>query len=56
MLNALTRIVGASDNDALSYLLFTRAYIDRLIQLGMRDAEARRDELVAFFADPSESA
>jgi NTE family protein len=52
MLNALARAVDASDNDALSYLLFTRTYIDRLIELGRRDAEARRDELVAFFEEP----
>ena len=50
MLSGLARAVGASDNDALSYLLFTRVYIDRLIELGRKDAEARRDELVGFFS------
>jgi NTE family protein len=54
MLRGLARAVGASDNDALSYLLFTRTYIDRLIELGHEDAEARRDELVAFFAEPGD--
>ncbi len=51
MLAALARAVGASDNDALSYLLFTRTYIDRLIALGRADAEARREELIAFFSE-----
>ncbi len=51
LLSGLAKAVGASDNDALSYLLFTRTYIDRLIALGRADAEARRAELVAFFSE-----
>lgn len=47
----LTRGLGTqetSSSDTLSFLLFERPYIERLIALGEVDAEARMDELVAF--------
>ncbi len=37
------------DSDLLSYLLFDGRFAERLIQLGMADAEAARDKLAAFF-------
>ncbi len=37
-----------------SYVLFTATYARKLLALGRADAEARRDELVAFFAEGGE--
>lgn len=48
----LTRGLGtreASSPDALSMLMFQSDYLDRLIEMGEADAEARRAELEAFF-------
>jgi NTE family protein len=39
---------GGDPSDILSYLLFDSAYESELIELGERDAAARRDELAAF--------
>ena len=58
-LNAFLRIfMRASDAgeevkeaDLLSYLLFDTAYTTPLVELGYADAEAKRDELAAFFVD-----
>ena len=41
----------AGEADLLSYLYFDRCYAEHLIELGRADAEARADELVAFFRD-----
>jgi NTE family protein len=41
----------AGEADLLSYLYFDRCYADHLIELGRADAEARADELIAFFRD-----
>lgn len=38
-----------TESDLVSYLLFDGAFASRLIDLGRADAEARRDELLAFF-------
>ncbi len=38
------------DSDLLGFVLFTPTYIRRLIELGYSDAEARSDELAAFFS------
>lgn len=49
----LTRGLGtreASSPDALSMLMFQSDYLERLIEIGERDAEARRYELEAFIA------
>ena len=37
-------------NDILSVLLFQPDYLRRLLDLGYADAEARREEIAAFFA------
>ncbi|HIF95053.1 MAG: patatin-like phospholipase family protein [Myxococcales bacterium] len=54
-LGLLRRSTGAGSTakeaDLLSYLLFDAAYARPLADLGYRDAEARQDELAAFFSD-----
>lgn len=54
-LGMLRRTTGAGSTakeaDLLSYLLFDSAYARPLAHLGWKDAEARQDELAAFFAD-----
>jgi len=49
----LRRVSGAGTSakeaDLLSYLLFDATYARRLAEIGYRDAEAREDELAAFF-------
>ena len=46
------RRIGESENEAdlLSYVLFDGAFAGRLIEMGLRDARARHDELATFFA------
>ena len=44
---------GGDPSDMLSYLLFDAAYENELMELGARDAAARRDELRDFLAGPS---
>jgi NTE family protein len=41
-----------NEADLASYLLFDGAYAEDLIQLGMEDALARREELLRFFGEP----
>src|SRR5881396_2119238 len=41
----------AGEADLLSYLYFDHCYAEHLIELGRADAEARADELIAFFRD-----
>jgi NTE family protein len=54
-LGLLRRSTGAGSTakeaDLLSYLLFDAAYARPLAELGYKDAEARQDELAAFFTD-----
>ncbi len=54
-LRMLRRMTGAGSSakeaDLLSYLLFDSAYAQPLADLGYKDAEARQDELAAFFCD-----
>ena len=54
-LGLLRRSTGAGSTakeaDLLSYLLFDAAYALPLADLGYKDAEARQDELAAFFTD-----
>jgi NTE family protein len=54
-LGLLRRTTGAGSTakeaDLLSYLLFDAAYARPLAKLGYKDAEARQDELAAFFRD-----
>jgi NTE family protein len=45
---------GGSEADLASYLLFDGAFCRQLIEMGRSDAKARRDELMAFFGDPTE--
>jgi NTE family protein len=40
--------------DLASYLLFDGGFARELIEMGRADAKARRDELLAFFGDPSD--
>jgi NTE family protein len=52
-LGMLRRTTGAGSTakeaDLLSYLLFDAAYARPLAELGFKDAEAKQDELAAFF-------
>lgn len=51
MVRYLLRGIGATGErgwDLLSYLAFEPGYVERLLELGYRDAMARRDELRAF--------
>ena len=50
-LRRLAEAEGDDEADLLSYLLFDGGYGEELVQLGMSDARARKDELAAFFAD-----
>lgn len=54
-LGLLRRATGAGSTareaDLLSYLLFDDAYARRCVEIGHRDAEAREEELAAFFVD-----
>jgi NTE family protein len=43
-----------SEADLASYLLFDGPFCRRLIEMGRADAQARRDELLAFFRDETE--
>ena len=52
-LRRLSEAEGYDEADLLSYLLFDGGYSERLIELGMSDARARRDELVDFFTAES---
>lgn len=47
--------IGVGDEaDLASYLLFDGQFCRQLIEMGRADAHARRDQLLAFFGDPSE--
>ncbi len=54
-LSLLRKASGGGDNareaDLLSYLLFDASYARRCVEVGYRDAQAREDELAAFFED-----
>jgi len=50
-LRRLAEAEGDDEADLLSYLLFDGGYGEQLVQLGMSDARARKEELAAFFAD-----
>ena len=43
------------ESDLASYLLFDGAFARKVIDLGRADAEAMRDKLLAFFAEPPKS-
>lgn len=45
-----------NEADLASYLLFDGPFCRQLIEMGRADAQARRDELMRFFGDPSEDA
>ncbi len=55
LLHRLTGSNLVSQADLGSYLLFDGAYARDLIELGMADAHARREQLTAFF-DPAPAA
>jgi len=44
----------SAEADLASYLLFDGPFCRRLIEMGRADAQARRDELVAFFRDAAD--
>jgi NTE family protein len=50
-LRALAERESKSDADLVSYLLFEGGFADWLIDLGRRDARARRDEWIRFWAE-----
>lgn len=53
MFRYLTRGLGTAEsrgNDALSLVMFQRDYLEHLIELGEKDALARRDEIERFLA------
>jgi NTE family protein len=52
MLSAIAKSQLLTQADLASYLLFDGAYAKRLIQLGMDDTHARREQLLSFF-DPA---
>lgn len=51
LLGLVGRLPGSSEGELLSYLLFDRAYTERLFELGRADARARASDLAAFFTD-----
>lgn len=53
----LMRGLGPDDatSELTSYLLFDAVYCGRLIEIGRADVQARRDEILAFFAQPPAS-
>ena len=54
LLRRLGEAAGRGDpSDMLSYLLFDVEYASELMQLGERDATARKDELEAFLSSPA---
>jgi NTE family protein len=54
LLRRLGEAAGRGDpSDMLSYLLFDVEYANELLQLGERDAAARKDELEEFLANPA---
>ena len=58
-LKLFTRALGTKETevpDILSMLMFEPKYLQRLIEIGEADAEARVDELRAFFGEPEEAA
>jgi NTE family protein len=55
MLNAIAKSSLLTQADLASYLLFDGAYAKRLIELGMEDTHARRDQLMSFFDPQSKS-
>lgn len=52
---SLLDVGAASEADLASYLLFDGSFARRLIELGRADAEAKRDEIAAFFDDAASS-
>lgn len=52
LLNLVAQTQLVSSGDLASYLLFDGRFGRQLIELGMEDAHARRDELSRFFEDP----
>jgi NTE family protein len=55
MLSAIAKSQLLTQADLASYLLFDGAYAKRLIQMGMDDTHARREQLLSFF-DTSDKA
>jgi len=49
MLRRLANAERSEDSDFLSYLFFDGGYGQRLLELGMADARARKEDFVAFF-------
>jgi NTE family protein len=51
---SLLDIGVATEADLASYLLFDGAFCRQLIEMGRADAQARREDLLAFFGDAEE--
>jgi NTE family protein len=54
MLRTLARLESRDEADLTSYLLFDGGYCDRLVNLGIEDARAKRDELIKLFVSPAD--
>jgi NTE family protein len=50
VLRRIAELGGEQAGDLLSYLLFDGEYAADLVRMGMRDADARRQELIEFFS------
>ena len=50
MIRRLAETSEEGEGDLLSYLLFDGEYASDLVRMGMRDADARRQELIDFFS------
>ena len=53
MLRTLARMENRDEADLTSYLLFEGGYCEQLMDLGIQDAKANHDQLLALFCEPA---
>ena len=51
VIRTIARLESKDEADLTSYVLFDGAYCSKLIELGIHDAQRRRDDLLRFFAE-----